>query len=132
MNKICLIGRLTTNPELRQAGEINYTRFNLAVNRTFINQNGERETDFISCLAWRKTAEIICKNLKKGSQFGLEGRLQTGSYDKEDGTKVYTTDVVVENITFVDSKKGSDKNNSANDPFASYGDSVELEEGFLD
>ena len=108
MNKVNLIGRLTSNPELRyNSSNIAYTRFILAVNRPFTNSDGEREADFISCVAWRKTAEIICEHLKKGSEIGLSGRIQTGSYERPDGTKAYTTDIIIEEITFVGSKKDS-------------------------
>ena len=106
MNKVNLIGRLTSDPELRyNSSNIAYTRFILAVNRPFTNADGEREADFISCVAWRKTAEIICEHFKKGSEVGLSGRIQTGSYERTDGTKAYTTDIIIEEITFVGSKK---------------------------
>ena len=108
MNKVNLIGRLTSDPELRyNSSNIAYTRFILAVNRPFTNADGEREADFISCVAWRKTAEIICEHFKKGSEVGLSGRIQTGSYERPDGTKAYTTDIIIEEITFVGSKKDS-------------------------
>lgn len=108
MNKVNLIGRLTSDPELRyNSSNIAYTRFILAVNRPFTNSDGEREADFISCVAWRKTAEIICEHFKKGSEVGLSGRIQTGSYERPDGTKAYTTDIIIEEITFVGSKKDS-------------------------
>lgn len=108
MNKVNLIGRLTSDPELRyNSSNIAYTRFILAVNRPFTNSDGEREADFISCVAWRKTAELICEHFKKGSEIGLSGRIQTGSYERTDGTKAYTTDIIIEEITFVGSKKDS-------------------------
>ena len=108
MNKVNLIGRLTSDPELRyNSSDIAYTRFILAVNRPFTNADGEREADFISCVAWRKTAELICEHFKKGSEIGLSGRIQTGSYERTDGTKAYTTDIIIEEITFVGSKKDS-------------------------
>lgn len=108
MNKVNLIGRLTSDSELRyNSSDIAYTRFILAVNRPFTNSDGEREADFISCVAWRKTAEIICEHFKKGSEIGLSGRIQTGSYERPDGTKTYTTDIIIEEITFVGSKKDS-------------------------
>ena len=108
MNKVNLIGRLTSDPELRyNSSNIAYTRFILAVNRPFTNSDGERGADFISCVAWRKTAELICEHFKKGSEIGLSGRIQTGSYERTDGTKAYTTDIIIEEITFVGSKKDS-------------------------
>lgn len=108
MNKVDLIGRLTADPELRyNSNNVAYSRFTLAVNRSFLNANGEREADFISCVAWRKTAELINKHFKKGSEVGLSGRIQTGSYEKENGDKAYTTDIIIEEITFIGSKKDS-------------------------
>ncbi len=108
MNKVNLIGRLTSDPELRyNSSNIAYTRFTLAVNRPFTNADGEREADFISCVAWRKTAELICEHFKKGSEIGLSGRIQTGNYERSDGTKAYTTDIIIEEIAFVGSKKDS-------------------------
>ena len=105
MNRVDLVGRLTRDTELYEAGENLYTRFTLAVNRKFKNANGEYDADFISCVAWNKTAELINKHFKKGSEIAIEGRIQTGDYEKEDGTKVYTTDGIVETITFIGSKK---------------------------
>ncbi|MEI3530649.1 MAG: single-stranded DNA-binding protein [Bacilli bacterium] len=140
MNKVCLIGRLTAQPELRyNNGNVAYTRFTLAVNRNFTSQNGERETDFINCVAWRKTAELICEHLNKGSQIGIEGRIQTGSYDDKDGNKRFTTDVIVENLTFVDSKKSErpepeyeEPQQQESDPFADFGEQISVEDNFLD
>ena len=94
MNRIVLIGRLTNDPELRANTESKVAKFTLAVNRL------KEGTDFINCVAWNKQAELISKYFKKGSQMALEGRIQTGSYEK-DGVKRYTTDVVVESLTFL-------------------------------
>lgn len=142
MNKACLTGRLTAKPELRYTTtNVAYSRFTLAVNRSFTNDNGEREADFISCLAWKKTAEMVANHLDKGSQIGLEGHIQTGSYDAEDGTKRYTTDIVVENITFLDKKQdsrpepeytGSQEEAVETDPFADFGEQVTIDDAFLD
>ena len=149
MNKVCMTGRLTAKPELRyNTNNIAYTRFTLAVNRKFTNENGQREADFISCIGWKKIAEIICEHFNKGSQIGIQGRIQTGSYDAQDGTKKYTTDVVIEDITFLDKKTDSrpepeypgqqnnlynQKNDSIDeDPFADFGESVSIDDNFLD
>lgn len=135
MNKVNLIGRLTKDAELQQAGENNYARFTLAVNRKFKNANDEYEADFINCVAWNKTAELICEYFKKGSEIGVSGRIQTGSYDDKDGNKRYTTDVVVEEITFIGSKKESkpaEAAQPATDPFAEFGESVKIDDNFLD
>ena len=98
MNKVVLIGRITRDPELRYtSSNIPSVRFTLAVNRPFQNQNGEREADFINIVAWRNQAENIKKYVSKGSLVAVEGRIQTGSYEK-DGQKVYTVDVVADNV----------------------------------
>ena len=151
MNRVMLIGRLTAKPELRYTGSnVPYSRFTVAVNRTFSNNNGERETDFINCVIWRKQAENVCNYLDKGSLVSVEGRIQTGSYDDKDGNKRYTTDVVADSVQFLESKSQS-KNRSNDvtpydyqgdvptnnvsvdeDPFADFGDSVSIDENFLD
>ena len=106
MNKVFLIGRLTKNPELRYtSSNIACSTFTLAVNRDFTNQNGEREADFINIQAWKKLAENCSKYLTKGSQVAIDGRIQTRSYDDQNGQKRYVTEVVAENVQFLDSKK---------------------------
>lgn len=104
MNKVCLNGRICNDLELRKSGENTYLRFNIAVNRKVVKEDGTKDADFISCVAWNKTAEIITQYLKKGSLIGIEGRIQTGSYDREDGSKAYTTDVIVESFDFLEKK----------------------------
>lgn len=114
MNKILLVGRLTKDPELRytQSG-IAVASFTLAVNRRFTNQNGEREADFINCVAWQKAAEFVANYFKKGQQMALEGRLQVRSYEGNDGQRRWVTEVVAEQIEFVRSKEsGSNNSNS--------------------
>lgn len=106
MNKVCLIGRLTADVEVRKNDSaISFTRFTIAVSRKYKNADGEYGADFISCVAWRERADIIAEHFKRGSQIGIEGHIQTGSYDKEDGSKGYLTDVIVDSISFVGSKK---------------------------
>ena len=107
MNKILLIGRLTKAPELRytQSGTA-VASFTLAVNRSFANQNGEREADFINCIAWQKAAEFVSQYFKKGQQMALEGRLQVRSYDDNNGQRRWVTEVVTEKVEFVGSKNG--------------------------
>lgn len=137
MNKVCLIGRLTAKPELRYtSSNIAYSRFILAVNRPK-KEDGTQDTDFISCVAWKSTADTICKYLNKGSLVGLEGRIQTGSYDREDGTKVYTTDVLVSRIHFLESKvekrpEPEEPTEIERDPFADFGEQVTIDDNFLD
>ena len=104
MNKIMLVGRLTKDPELRytQSGTA-VTSFTLAVNRRF---SKEKEADFINCVAWQKTGEFVAEYFKKGSALGLEGRLQVRTYDSENGQKHWVTEVVAEQVEFVE-RKGS-------------------------
>jgi single-strand DNA-binding protein len=104
MNNVSLVGRFTRDPEVWYTdGGSSVARFNLAVDRRF-KKEGQPDADFPSCVAFGKTAEFIEKYFHKGQRMGLVGRIQTGSYTKEDGTKVYTTDVVAENVEFVESK----------------------------
>ena len=112
MNKVILIGRLTRDPEMRTtASGMNVTRFTIAVTRTYQDQNGERGADFINCVAWRKQAENIAKYCVKGTQVAVDGRIQTGSYDAQDGSKRYTTDIICDNVTFLGSKGDTNNNN---------------------
>ena len=133
MNRVDINGRITANPELRYTSSNKaYTRFSIAVNRNKKDENGNREADFISCVAWEGTAETICKYFEKGNRIGISGRIQTGSYDKSDGSKGYTTDVLINNIDFIDTKDKSlndDKNSEIveeNDPFKDFGDEITL------
>ncbi len=110
MNKVILMGRLTRDPEVRYSQSANpmaIARYSLAVNRKFKREN-EPEADFINCVAFGKTGEFAEKYLKKGQLISVVGNLRTGSYDDKDGKKVYTTDVVVEEHYFAESKKSSD------------------------
>ncbi len=105
LNRVTLVGRLTKDLELRYTNSnIAYVRFTVAVNRTFSNSNGEREADFISCIAWRKQAENMARFVSKGSQIAIDGRIQTGSYQDTDGKTVYTTDVVCDTVSFLESR----------------------------
>lgn len=115
MNKVVLIGRLTRDPELRYTGSnLPVATFSLAVNRPFSNQNGEREADFINIVVWRKQAEN-CKNyLTQGSQVAVEGRLQTRTYDDQNGQRRYITEVIADNVEFLGSKNSSNSSNNTN------------------
>jgi len=154
MNRVMLIGRLTAKPELRYTNSnVPFARFTVAVNRQFNNQDGNRDADFINVIVWRKQAEVICNYFDKGNQIAIEGRLQTGSYDAQDGTKRYTTDVVLDQFHFIESKaqresgsnyssqndvspydyqQPSNDVNIEDDPFADFGDSVSIDDNFLD
>lgn len=111
MNKVILMGRITRDAEIRYTqGEKStaIARFSLAVERRFKRDNDEQQnTDFISCIAFGKIAEFLEKFGRKGTKFVVDGRIQTGSYNNKEGQKVYTTDVVVENIEFAESKNSS-------------------------
>ena len=112
MNKVILMGRLTRDPEVRYTQGDNASavaRFSLAVDRRF-KKDGEQTADFINCVAFGKTGEFIEKYGRKGTKFVVEGHIQTGSYTNKDGQKVYTTDVVVEQVEFAESKAASGQN----------------------
>ncbi|MGE7131187.1 single-stranded DNA-binding protein [Lysinibacillus xylanilyticus] len=109
INRVVLVGRLTKDPELRYAPNgVATCRFTVAVNRTFQNQQGDREADFINCVAWRKQAENLANFQRKGNLIGVEGRIQTGSYEGQDGKRIYTTDVVADSIQFLEPNRGSE------------------------
>ena len=155
MNKAILIGRLTKDPELRTTPTgRNVCQFSVAVSRNFTNANGEREADFINCVVWDKQAENLVKYQKKGNQIAVEGRIQTRNYDDKDGKKVYVTEILASNISFLDSKgTGASGNTSFNnlpeppmedtssnnmetvsvekDPFEAFGDSIEISDNDL-
>ncbi|MEY9979718.1 single-stranded DNA-binding protein [Lysinibacillus sp. RC79] len=102
INRVVLVGRLVADTELRYTPNgVASCKFRVAVNRTFKNE-GEQQADFISCVAWRKQAENLANFMKKGNLIGLEGRIQTGSYEGQDGKRIYTTDVVADSIQFLE------------------------------
>ena len=105
MNSICLVGRLTKDVDLRYTpSNVAVATFTLAVNRTFKNENGEREADFINCVMWRQQAENLANWAKKGALIGITGRIQTRSYDNQQGQRVYVTEVVAEQFQLLESK----------------------------
>ncbi len=113
MNRVVLVGRLTKDPELRYTPNgVAVASFTLAVNRTFTNQQGEREADFINCVIWRKPAENVANFLKKGSLAGVDGRIQTRSYDGQDGKRVYVTEVLAESVQFLEPRNSSKGENA--------------------
>ena len=133
MNKVILMGRLTRDPEVRYTQGDNamaIARYSLAVDRRF-KRDGEPDADFINCVAFGKSGEFAEKYLKKGTKIAVVGRIQTGSYTNKDGQKVYTTDVVVEEQEFAESKNSgsSDNNQSApankNTDFMNIPDEIE-------
>ena len=131
MNKVILMGRLTRDAEIRYSqGESStaIARFSLAVDRRFRRDNEEQTADFINCVSFGRTAEFLERFGRKGTKFVLEGRIQTGSYTNKDGQRVYTTDVVAENVEFAESKNNSSAGNdfggapSAPSPSGAAGD----------
>lgn len=111
MNTVNLIGNIVADPELKGQNN-NVANFRIAVQRQFKNkQTNEYETDFINCVAFGKTAEIITNNFIKGNKIGVTGSIQTGSYENKQGQKVFTTDVAVNNVTFIERKNNNQSNN---------------------
>ena len=157
MNKVFLVGRLTRDPELRYtSSNLATMRCAIAVDRQFVREGEERGADFINIVAFGNRAETMKKYLTKGSQIAVDGRIQTGSYDGQDGKKVYTTDVVIENFQFLDSRGSRNldnaesttnessstpyefpNNDNANqssdstDPFADFGAKIEVSDNEL-
>lgn len=130
MNSVQLIGRLTRDPEIRYTdGGASIARFGLAVDRRFKQENGA-DADFINIVSFGKTADFIEKYFHKGMKIALNGRIQTGSYTDKDGKKVYTTDIVAENVEFCESK-GNSTNNDVQAP-ASNGDFMSIPDGIPD
>jgi len=152
MNRVVLVGRLTKDVELRYTPSgAAVATFTLAVNRTFTNQQGEREADFINVVVWRRQAENAANFLNKGSLAGVDGRLQSRSYEGQDGRRVYVTEVVAESVQFLDFKgnknerdtNDSNRNQTSNtgrnqgytrvedDPFANNGNAIDISDDDL-
>lgn len=138
MNKVILIGRLTRDPEMRTTSNgLSVTRFTVAISR-IVGQGQQPQTDFINCIAWRRQAENTAKYCSKGSQVAVEGRIQTSSYDGQDGQRRYTTEVVCDNVTFLGSPRNSNNggyndmgggvpnygNNNYTQPMPSYNEPI--------
>ncbi|WP_240376304.1 single-stranded DNA-binding protein [Bacillus piscicola] len=158
INRVVLVGRLTRDPELRYTPNgVAVANFGIAVNRPFTNQRGEREADFLNCVVWRKQAENVANYLKKGSLAGVDGRLQSRSYENQEGRRVNVVEVQAESVQFLEPKNagggggprndyegyqgGGDRNysqspnrNSTNlndDPFADDGQPVDISDDDL-
>ena len=112
INNVVLVGRLTKDPELKYTqSNIAVASFSLAVNRNFKDANGERETDFINCVIWRQQAENLANWAKKGALIGITGRIQTRSYENQQGQRVYVTEVVAENFQMLESRAAREGGN---------------------
>ncbi|GAB2537130.1 single-stranded DNA-binding protein [Gracilibacillus alcaliphilus] len=108
LNRVVLVGRLTRDPDLRYTPNgVAVANFTVACNRPFSNQQGEREADFINCVVWRKQAENFANYMSKGSLIGVDGRIQTRSFDDQEGKRVFITEVMAESIQFLESRGGS-------------------------
>ena len=118
INNVTIIGRTTKDIELRATSSgTNNASFTLAVERNFKNANGEKETDFINCVAWRKTAEILAQYAPKGSLIGVRGRIQTRNYENNQGVRVYVTEIVADEVQLIDTRnnnQGANANNYQN------------------
>lgn len=118
MNNVQLIGRLTRDVDLKQTTSGNAVgTFTLAVNRSYTNQQGEREADFINCVIWRKGAENLARFTRKGSQIAIDGRIQTRNYENQQGQRVYVTEVIVENFYFIEPRNQTEQRSQADSGF---------------
>jgi single-strand DNA-binding protein len=143
LNRVVLVGRLTKDPELKYTPNgVPVASFTLAVNRSFTNQAGEREADFINCQVWRKPAENVANYLKKGSLAGVDGRIQTRNFEGQDGRRVFMTEVVAESVQFLEPKsnqsgnQGQSQNNNQQqrqneDPFKNDGQPIDISDDDL-
>lgn len=153
INNVTVVGRLTRAVDLRYTSNgTAYASFTLATDRDFKNQNGEKETDFINCVMWRKPAENLANYTKKGSLIGIEGRIQTRNYDNQQGQRVYVTEVLAERFHFLESSKtanndvlsnegtntlpfNKNQNSSGNfansDPFTANGETFDVQDSDL-
>ncbi|GGA99903.1 single-stranded DNA-binding protein [Macrococcus hajekii] len=125
INRVVLVGRLTKDPEYRVTPSgVAVATFTLAVNRTFTNANGERQADFINCVVFRKQAENVNNYLSKGSLAGVDGRLQSRSYDNQEGHKVYVTEVVCDSVQFLEPKAANQNRKTTEDFEDAYEDHI--------
>ena len=131
MNKVQLVGRLTRDPELRTTGNgVSVCSFTVAVNRRFRNAQGEYEADFINCVAWRQSAELLAKYFTKGRMVGIVGSIQTRNYEK-DGQRVYVTEVSVEEVHFVESRNASGEASQSAPSMTHSEPSFDMDSGFM-
>lgn len=149
LNRVVLVGRLTKDPDLRytQSG-VAVANFTVAVNRPFSNQQGEREADFINCVVWRKAAENLANYMKKGNQIGVDGRIQTRTFETKDGRTAFVTEVVADSVQFLEPKNSSNRqggggnqgsyggnqhqgNNTQQEPFKDEGEPIDISDDDL-
>ena len=114
INRVVLVGRMTRDPELRRTPQGDaVTSFTLAVNRNFTSRDGQQQADFINCVVWRKPAENVERYCSKGSLVGVEGRIQTRSYDNTQGQKVYVVEVICDSVQFLETRAQRERNQSS-------------------
>lgn len=133
LNRVILVGRLTRDPDLRYTPNgVAVANFNIAVNRPFTDANGERTADFINGVVWRRQAENLANYMKKGSLIGVDGRLQTRTYEGQDGKTVYVTEVVADSIQFLESKssQSNQSNHTQSNNNQGYGNQGNSNPGF--
>jgi len=139
LNRVILIGRLTRDPELRYTPSgVATTTFTLAVDRNYTNQQGQREADFINVVTWRGLAENVANYLKKGRLTAVEGRIQTRNYENNEGKKVYVTEVIADNVRFLEStnsqkqdQRDNRNQNGFEDPFADDSSPIDISDDDL-
>lgn len=128
MNKVIFIGRLTKDPEVKNtSSQVQFCNFTIAVDRRFKDANGQRQADFINCVAWRQTAAFIGSYFRKGSKVAVIGSLQSRSYDDQSGQKRYVTEVVVDEVEFMDSKNDSTQQTAVESALTSEDTSLPFE-----
>lgn len=126
LNRVILIGRLTKDPELKYTPSgVAVCQFTLAVDRPFTTQGGEREADFIPVVVWRQLAETCANYLRKGRLTAVEGRIQVRNYENNEGKRVYVTEIIADNVRFLESSK-KDSSSGSQDPFQDDGKPIDI------
>lgn len=133
LNRVILIGRPTRDPELRYTPSgVAVTQFTIAVDRPFTSQGGEREADFIPVVVWRQLAEIVANYLRKGRLCAVEGRIHVRNYENNEGKRVYVTEVIADNVRFLESKRDNNQGQPNNrDPFQGEGEPIDISDDSL-
>lgn len=138
LNRVVMVGRLTKDPDLRYTPNgVAVANFTVAVNRPFNSQDGEQKADFINCVVWRRAAENLANYMKKGSQVGVDGRLQSRSFDNSEGKRVFVTEVVADSVQFLESKGGGNsggqqnQNNNNESGATQVGEPVDIDDDSL-
>jgi len=134
LNRVILIGRLTRDPELRYTPNgVAVANFTLAVDRNYTNQQGQREADFLNIVVWRGLAETVANYLKKGRLAAVEGRIQIRHYDNNEGKRVYVTEIIADNVRFLESsnQKRDDKSGNFEDPFSDDSSPIDISDDDL-